>query len=160
MLQSLLWLFFCAVFPRKNQIMRTRAPSSLSIGAFLLVSFSLIVLGVGGLYWVIVYTLPTLGPRWLFFFFLVCAGAGIALPLMALLNRRFSADSADARRVVVREATWVGIYLAMLAWLQLSRALTAGLAILLAIGMTGVEFLWRLRERSRWQPSAPERGGE
>ncbi len=147
------------IFPVK-QIMRTRTPPSFSISAFVLVGFLLGVLGVGGLYWVIVYTLPTLGPRWLFFFFLVCAGAGFALPLIALLNHRFSADRPDTRRAVVREASWVGVYLAMLAWLQLSRVLTAGLAILLALGMTGVELLWRLRERSRWQPSSPESGGE
>ena len=126
----------------------------------MLAGFFLLVSGGGGLYWVIVYTLPTLGPRWLFFFFLVCAGAGFALPLMALLNRRFVADHADARRVVVREAAWVGVYLATLAWLQLSRVLTAGLAVLLAVGMAGVELLWRLRERSRWQPSTKKQGSE
>ena len=101
----------------------------------------------------VMYTLPTLGPRWLFFFFLVCAVTGAGLPVTAYLNWRFPTTPPANQGVVLREALWGGIYVAVLAWLQLGRALTSPLALLLALGMTGLEWLLRLREHSRWSPN-------
>ncbi len=97
-------------------------------------------------------TLPTLGPRWMFFFLLVSAITGTAMPLIAYLNQRFPARSPHTHRTVVRESLMAGTYVATLAWLQLGRALTPALAFLLALGLGGVEWLVRLREQSQWQP--------
>jgi hypothetical protein len=53
---------------------------------------------------------------------------------------------------IIREAALVGIYFSALAWLQLGRVLTMPLIILLALGLILIEFLIRLREKSRWEP--------
>jgi hypothetical protein len=50
----------------------------------------LAILGWGGLFLLIFYTLPTVGPRWLFFFLLVLAPHRHRPPAAAFLNHRFS----------------------------------------------------------------------
>lgn len=105
--------------------------------------------GIGAL---IVFTLPTIGPRWLFFFLLVLALTGPALPLAAFLNLRFAVTPPVAAGVIVREALWVGIYFATLAWLQIGRVLSASLALMLVVGLILMEWLLRLREKSQWKP--------
>ncbi|RME07432.1 MAG: hypothetical protein D6803_04025 [Anaerolineae bacterium] len=127
------------------------------VRALLAAGLLLVVIGLGGLYWVVMFTLPTLGPRWLFFFFLVCLGAGLGVPLILVFNQRALATVPDPNALVVREAAGVGVYFALLAWLQLARLLTVGMALLLAIGLIGMEALWRLRERSRQK--TPSRSG-
>ena len=116
--------------------------------AAILLSFS----GLFGLVYLIIYTLPTPGPRWLFFFFCVLGATGIFLPLMAFLNLRFPTKPPASRAVVVREASLVGIYFATLSWLQFGRVLTLGLGLLIAAGLILVELFIRLREKSRWEP--------
>jgi hypothetical protein len=113
-----------------------------------------ILAGTGwlGLAFLIISTLPTLGPRWLFFFFSVLAVTGIFLPVLAFLNLRFPSNPEARRYVIVREASLVGVYAATLTWLQLGRVLTFGLGFLIAIGLILVEFLLRLRDKGRWEP--------
>lgn len=113
----------------------------------------LTVLGYGGLLILIFYTVPTVGPRWAFFFLAFMAISGTALPFTAFLNRRFPSKPPATTGVVLRQAIWVGVYGATLAWLQIGRVLTAPLAILLFIGLGLVEFLLRLSERSQWKPN-------
>jgi len=127
-----------------------RSPTVLS---FLPTVILLSIIGWGGLVYLVVYTMPTLGPRWLFFFFGVLALTGTALPIVAFLNRRFPSHPPATRMTVLREALWFGIYVPTLSWLQLGRALTPALAILLAIGFGLIEWLLRLREKSRWEPN-------
>ena len=123
-------------------------------GSFLWISLVLCVIGWGGLIVIDVsLTLPTLAPRWLFFFLLTLAFSGIALPVTYFLNRRFPTDPPVDSSVVLREAMWFGVYGSLLAWLQMGRVLTSGLALVLAVGLVLVEFLLRLSERSQWCPS-------
>jgi hypothetical protein len=126
--------------------------SSPPVTAFLPAAFILAILGWGGLYILVNYTLPTVGPRWLFFFLGVLAITGSALPLVAFLNRRFPSTPPAGPIVVLRQAIWAGIYFPTLAWLQIGRVLTTALAVLLAIGLVMIEVLLRLRERSQWKP--------
>jgi len=126
--------------------------SSPSVKSVLPAAFILTVIGWFGLFALILETLPTIGPRWLFFFLSVPAVTGIFLPVVAFLNRRFPTKPAARRGAIVREASLTGIYFATLAWLQLGRVLSLGLGLLLAAGFILVEFLIRLRERSRWEP--------
>jgi hypothetical protein len=126
--------------------------STPSVKSVLPAAFLLSVTGLFGLGYLFLYTLPTPGPRWLFFFFSVLAAAGLCLPLVAFLNLRFPTKPAARRGVIVREATLVGIYFATLSWLQLGRVLTLGLGLLLAAGLILVELAIRLREKSRWEP--------
>jgi hypothetical protein len=110
-------------------------------------------IGWGGLTFLLINTLPTLGPRWLFFFFGVLALTGTALPVLAFLNRRFPSHPPATRLTILRQSLWFGIFVPTLAWLQLGRALTPALAMLLAIGFFLIEWLLRLREKSRWEPN-------
>lgn len=123
-------------------------PTRTYLPTAILLSFT----GLFGLVYLIIYTLPTPGPRWLFFFFCVLGTTGIFLPLMAFINLRFPTKPPASRAVVVREASLVGIYFATLSWLQLGRVLTLGLGLLIAAGLILVELFIRLREKSRWEP--------
>lgn len=110
-------------------------------------------LGVAG---VIYFSLPTVGPRWLFFFFSVLAITGTCLPLVAFFNQRFPSTPPAGVSVILRQTLWVGIFIPTLAWLQIARVLTIGLAVILAVSIVIVEGLLRLRERSRWKPRQEE----
>ncbi|MFQ5617274.1 MAG: hypothetical protein ACE5GO_12550 [Anaerolineales bacterium] len=115
-----------------------------------------IILGSGGwigLVWLVINTLPTVGPRWLFFFCWFLALTGTSLPVIAFLNRRFPGNVPTTQNVVVRQASWVGLYGSILAWLQIGRVVTPALALLLAVGLILVEWLLRLRERGMWRSS-------
>jgi hypothetical protein len=119
---------------------------------FLPTAIILGLLGWGGLGAVLIYTLPTVGPRWLFFFLGVMAITGTFLPGVAFLNRRFPSTPPPTPAVILRQAIWVGIYGPTLVWLQIGRVLTPALALLLALGFILFEWLLRLREKSRWNP--------
>jgi hypothetical protein len=125
------------------------------VRAFLLTAFILIILGWSGLFAIINYSEPNGGTRWAFFFFAVMALAGLALPGIAYLNRRFPSIPPATQGVIVRQAVWIGIYLPVLAWLRIGRVLNLSLALLLAAGLILIEWLLRLRERNQWKPEQP-----
>jgi hypothetical protein len=116
--------------------------------------FSLIIglIGWGGLALVVITSLPTLGPRWLFFFFVVLALTGTFLPVITFLNIRFPSEPPIGMAVVIRQACWVGVYGGILVWLQLGRILSTNIGVAIAVGLVVVEWLIRLREKSRWAP--------
>ena len=122
------------------------------IRAFLPAAIILMALGWGGLIAVILYTEPSGGTRWAFFFCGVLALTGTALPGMAYLNRRFPSSPPATAGIILRQAIWIGIYVPTLAWLQIGRALTPFLALLLGVGLLLIEYLLRLRERTQWRP--------
>ncbi len=130
----------------------TENPPTPSVASVLPGAFLLTLTGGGGLFWVVTHTLPTVWPRWLFFFCLTLASTGIALPFAALLNRRFSPRSPVTHGILLRQAFWFGIYMDAAAWLQLGRVLTTSILLLLAVGLGVIEYLLRLRERARWKP--------
>jgi hypothetical protein len=121
------------------------------VGNFIPASILLIVIGWGGLAALVFNTLPTVGPRWLFFFLCVLAVTGTMLPITAFLNRRFPSTPPPTTMVIVRQALWFAVYVSTLAWLQIGRVLNIALAILLAIGLGLIEFLLRLSEKSQWK---------
>ena len=123
-----------------------------TVKSFLPSALFLSITGLSGLVFLFVYTIPTMGPRWLYFFFSVLAITGIFLPLAAFLNKRFPTKPPVRRGAVLREASIVGVFFATLSWLQLGRVLTPGMGLLLAGGLMLVEILIRLREKSRWEP--------
>ena len=126
--------------------------SSPPVRKFIPAAIILAALGWGGLYFLVNLTIPTVGPRWLFFFLSVLALTGTSLPVIAFLNQRFPTNPPVSSGVIVREAIWVGIYFPTLAWLQLGQVLTPALSLLLAVGLLAIELLLRLRERSQWKP--------
>jgi hypothetical protein len=126
--------------------------TSPSVRSTLPTALLLALIGWTGLAYLFMFTLPTLWPRWLFFFLLVLGISGISLPFAAFLNRRFPTQPPANQNAILREASLVGIYFAALAWLQLGRVLTMPVVFLLAFGLLLIEFLIRLREKSRWEP--------
>ena len=116
-----------------------------------------LTLGLGlpgwfGLIYLMTRTVPDLTNRWLFFISLVLAFSGISLPIVAYLNRVFQPFGPATFEIVVREATLVGLYVGILIWLNKGQVLSAGLAIILAVGLVLIELLLRLRYRSQWHP--------
>ena len=129
-----------------------KSNTSPRVANFLPAALFLFIIGWGGLIALIITSLPTVGPRWLFFFLCVLAITGTILPITAFLNRRFPSTSPPTALVVVRQALWFAVYGATLVWLQMGRVLNPALAILLAIGLGLIEFLLRLSEKSQWKP--------
>ncbi len=110
------------------------------------------ILGWAGLYLLINFTLPTVWPRWAFFFLATLALTGSALPIAYFLHRRFTKPDLPPANVILRQALWVGVYGATLAWLQLGQVANLSISIGLALGLIAIESLIRLREKSQWTP--------
>jgi len=119
-------------------------------GKILISSVFLTILGGGGLAFIFIFYEPTLGPRWMFFFFLTIIGAGIALPISYLIQRRF-ANQVILSKVLIREAIFFGVFLALIAWLQLGRILTNLIIILISIGFILIEMLLRMAEKATFK---------
>lgn len=118
----------------------------------LLVGILLALIGWGGLVLLVLATLPTMIPRWLFFFLLTLAVSGTTLPVLAFLHRRFPSEPPVELGVVVRESLLAAILANLIAWLQLGRILNPALAVFLAVGVVVIEILLRMYERTRFKP--------
>ncbi len=123
--------------------------------SILITSIILNLVGWVGLILLLNFSLPTLGPRWIFFLLLTIAVSGVSLPILFFLHLRFPTDPPAEMNVYIREALFVSIFVDMLAWLQLGRVLTPLRAFLVAVGMVAIEFFIRLRERSKFKPKEP-----
>jgi hypothetical protein len=118
---------------------------------FAMAAFVLAAAGWAGEVYVLGYTLPSAGPRWLFFVVGLMAVTGTAAPFVHYLNRRFARQPVPAG-VLLRQSLWVGFFGATCAWLQIGRTLTLATALLLAAALAAIEWFLRMRERSRWEP--------
>lgn len=113
---------------------------------------SLFVVGWSGWLYITNFTAPKLTPRWLFYFFIVIAVTGTVLPVTAYLNHRFPSSPPVDTKIVLRQALWFGIYASTLLWLSFGRVYSFTLAVILLLGLTAIEWLLRMRERSQWKP--------
>jgi hypothetical protein len=113
----------------------------------------LALIGWAGIALLINVTVPFLLPRWLFYFCLSIAMTGTALPLVWYLNRRFSPEQFPSGNVLWREGMEVGGLIALLAWLQVGRILSAALGWIFFAVFLAVEILLRVYENSRWTPA-------
>lgn len=133
-----------------------------SFRPYLILTLLLAVGGWAGLYALLQFTLPTLWPRWGFYALLVLALTGTAIPFSYLYNAFLSSQPTGDPKVIIRQAMWVGFYGALLAWLQLGRVLTFGLAVAIGAGVVVIEYAIRLVERAQTapredkSPAAPE----
>jgi hypothetical protein len=116
----------------------------------------LVLVGWGGLYYLITQTLPFVWSRWGFFVLTLLALTGAALPVVYFFHKRFPDEKPAEANVIVRQALWFGVYGATLAWLQLGRLVTVYVILALAGGLIAIEYFIRLREKSRWKPPAHE----
>lgn len=114
----------------------------------------LAVVGWPGLIWLMTRTLPTVPNRWAFYALLFIALTGSALPVVRLIHRRFSQQQGlfVPTGVLIREAVWLGMLGATLAWLRIPRLLSVPIALVLVLAMIAIEVLLRIRERTQWRP--------
>jgi len=122
---------------------------------FGLTSLALMIVGWGGLYFLITQTLPYVWPRWAFFVLVMIALTGTILPVVYFFHRRFPGEKPAESNVIVRQALWFGVYGATLAWLQLGRLVTIYIILGLAGGLAAIESFVRLREKAQWKPPFP-----
>ncbi len=108
------------------------------------------VIGWGGLAALFWYTEPTVLPRVAFFALWTIALTATALPFAYFIITRFADPPIDPP-VIIRQALWVGIFGATLAWLQLARLVTLYVILGLGGGLIALESILRLRERARWR---------
>ncbi len=111
---------------------------------------ALIFIGWGGLALIIfVFEIPPfVWARWAFFVLGILALTGTALPIVYFLHRRFPNNPPAEPNIITRQALWVGIYGATLAWLQLGRLASLYVIFGLAGGLTAIEYFIRLRENA------------
>ena len=105
--------------------------------------------GWSGLIWLVFNVYPTVPNRWAFYSLLQIALSGTALPFVRFLNTRFGKWNGlyVTPGVLVRQATWVGLFGTACAWLRIPRLLSPAMVILLVIALVMIEFLLRLRDR-------------
>lgn len=116
----------------------------------------LLLVGWGGLYYILTQTLPLVWPRWGFFVLGLLALTGTFLPIVYFFHKRFPDEAPSDANVIVRQSMWFGVYGATLAWLQLGRLVTVYVILGLAGGLIAIEYFIRMRERSHWKPPIHE----
>lgn len=77
---------------------------------------------------------------------------GISLPLMYVLNKRFSLTLHPRFLVTLRQAMWVGFWAAFCIWLQMNRAFGIAIALLAAAVLILFEVLLQVRTRATTIP--------
>lgn len=123
-----------------------------SFRSYLPSTLALAIVGWGGVFGLIYFSLPFVWARWGFYVLGIMAITGTALPVVYFLNRRFPTEPPAGSKVIVRQATWVGIYFATLIWLQLGHLVTLYVILGLAGGLIATEYFTRVRERANRQP--------
>jgi hypothetical protein len=78
------------------------------------------------------------------------AGTGIALPAVYIVQRRLAKQYIPAK-VLIREGLFFGIYLDLLAWLQIGRIATNLVIFLLAGGLILLEYFLRMAEKATFK---------
>jgi hypothetical protein len=119
---------------------------------YLLSTLALILFGWGGIAALLYFSLPFVWARWGFFVLGIMALTGTALPVVYFFHRRFPTEPLAESNVIVRQALWVGVYAATLAWLQLGRLVTLYVILGLAGGLIAIEYFIRLREKANRNP--------
>ena len=127
----------------------------LSFRTFLLPTILLIITGWGGLALLLNFTLPYLWPRWGMYALIVLASTGTFLPISYLFNSIFSNLTIARAGVIVRESVAVGVYFALITWLEIGRVLNFQIAVWLGLGLAVVEYLMRLYESSNHSENVP-----
>jgi uncharacterized membrane protein YhaH (DUF805 family) len=126
-------------------------------GKLFLTSLILGLIGLAGLVFVIFFSEPTLGPRWLFFFFLTLFCSGIALPAAYIVQRRLAKQNVPVN-VLLREAILFSIFIDLCAWLQLGRIISNLIILILAAGFILLEVFLRMAEKATFKPEEDNRG--
>jgi len=130
----------------------TREQISDRVVEIYLAAGTLMFVGWGGMLALLLFTVPTVDARWMFFVLGLSALTGTSIPFIVFLSRRFGKNPLSVN-VLMRQAIWVGVIGCILAWLQLGRALTWTIGLLIVSVIVGIEWLIEIRERSLWNPN-------
>ena len=123
-----------------------------SFRPYLIATIVLDIAGWGCTAFAIIALPPTVWARWLLFFGGTIGLTGLFLPVTWFLNLRFPSSPLVGAAVILRQAVWIGVYGALLIWLQQERLVTLWTGLGLAAGLGAIEYLIRMRENARWQP--------
>jgi MFS family permease len=126
-------------------------------GKLFLTSLILSIIGLAGLVFLVFFSEPTLGPRWLFFFFLTMFCSGIALPIVYIIQRRLAKQYVPVG-VLLREAIIFSIFVDLCTWLQLGRIISNLIILILAVGFILLEVFLRIAEKAAFKPEEDSRG--
>jgi hypothetical protein len=127
--------------------------SNSSFRPYIASAISLFFIGWGCTAFAIFELTPTVWARWLLFFGGSLGLTSLALPATWFLNLRFPSKPTVGTAVIMRQAIWVGVYGSLLTWLQQERLVTLWTGLGLAVGLVAIEYLVRMRENARWQPT-------
>ncbi len=130
----------------------TREQISDRVVEIYLAAGTLMFVGWGGMLALLLFTVPTVDARWMFFVLGLSALTGTSIPFIVFLSKRFGKNPLSVN-VLMRQAIWVGVIGCILAWLQLGRALTWTIGLLIVSVIVGIEWLIEIRERSLWNPN-------
>lgn len=119
----------------------------ITVGKVLPVGLILTAGGGAGLIFIFFNTQPFLGPRWLLFFFISLLSCGLSLPIITILQLRFSKKNLS-EGVLLRESILCAVYIDLLLWLQLGRVLTDFIILLLGVGFVMLEIFLRISEKA------------
>jgi len=122
------------------------------VKTFLPISLILAIPGWILLIYLVTQTVPELQNRWFFYAAIVITVTGSSFPIVAYLNRIIKLIGPANFETVIREGIMIGLYAAIMLWLNKGQVLSVSLALILAVGLTLVEILIRLRNRSTWSP--------
>lgn len=115
----------------------------------LLASLLMLIVGWGGLLYLIVATRPRIGGEiWLFFILLQMAVTGTAIPLLLLISQRLATadDPVPLTGVVVRRSVWIGIIAVTCFWLMIPRYLSLPAVLVVVLLFVVIEVFLRNRE--------------
>lgn len=80
---------------------------------------------------------------------IMVAITGLTLPVVYYANARFDPDpGSPAMIVVLRQALWLGLWVAFCVWLQMNRSLGVAVALLVAAVLATFEILLQIRRRA------------
>ena len=116
-------------------------------------TISLFIIGWACAAFAVFMLAPTVWARWLLFFGGTLGLTSLAMPVTWFLNLRFPSDPPVGAAVILRQALWIGVYGALLTWLQQERLVSIWTGLGLAAGLIAIEYLIRMRENARWQPA-------
>lgn len=120
----------------------------------LIAALVMIVGGWGGIFQLVMTTLPRVGERWLFFVLLQIAVTGTVLPFVRYFNVRLTPVDAELPPggVIVRQSVWIGLFVVTCAWLQIPRVLSLPIAFFVGLAFIVVEVFIRSRELANERP--------
>ncbi len=116
-------------------------------------SIPIVLLSFAGLVYVLAYLWPDpttifAQPQMLFFVFVFLGCGALTVPVTAYLNQRFAKADwlARDRARLLRQGSWVGLFVVLLAYLQLSKILSWTIALVLAAVFVLIETFLLTRE--------------